>query len=100
MKSSKPLHCPFYYCIWTGLGVMNFALFLHPMYPMDFLALVFSDPLQTVNDSYGIQAVILFWIGASLVAFSLACVACCGKIFNRSVSLKMQSPQNPVNSNA
>src|SRR5450631_622106 len=100
MRLSRPLHRPSQYSFWAGLAVMNFAVFLHPMDPMDFLALVFSDPLQTVGDSYGIQAAILFWIGASLFTFSLVGLACFTRIFKELTSLKLGSPKNPANSNA
>jgi hypothetical protein len=59
------------YCIWVGFGLMNFALFLHPMNPEDFLALVLSAPSETMLDAYGIQAAVLFWISVTLISSGL-----------------------------
>src|ERR1039457_2112587 len=88
----------FQYCFWTGLGLMNFALFLQPMDPIDFLVLVFSDPLRTVSESYGIQAVVLFWISAGLLACGFAGMTCRTKIFQELTAPRTSSPQMTVNS--
>lgn len=62
---------PWIHCIWSGLGLLNLALFLHPMNPMDFLALAFSDPLQTVANQYGHAMAVLFWLSLMLTLSGL-----------------------------
>ena len=68
------------------------------MDPIDFLALVFSDPLQTFSEFYGIQSVILFWIGVFVVSFSLAGLFCSTELVKKMALLKMRSAQNVSNS--
>ncbi|HEX2531429.1 MAG TPA: hypothetical protein VHK70_08155 [Burkholderiaceae bacterium] len=55
----------------TGVGMMSFALFLHPASPGDFVARVLFAPHASLLSSYGIQAVILFWISLALLAAGL-----------------------------
>jgi hypothetical protein len=50
-------------CIWIGLQLMCFAMFLHPMSPEDFLQLAFSAPVETVNEQVGSEMAFGFWIG-------------------------------------
>lgn len=71
MKTSHPARQSLTACMWAGLAIINFALFLHPMSPENFLALAFSDPLQTVDSRYGSGMAIIFWIGLSLAAAAL-----------------------------
>lgn len=59
-------------CIGAGLGLLSFALLLHPMSPEHFFALLITDPLDTVRHEYGRAMGILFWIGAVLIAGGLA----------------------------
>lgn len=61
----------FQHLTWTAATVISLALLLHPMDPLNFLALALFDPLQTISESYGIQAAILFWSGTLLLAFDL-----------------------------
>jgi hypothetical protein len=56
----------------AGLSLMCFALVLHPMSPGDFLELAMTSPPATVAEDYGIQAAILFWIGAVPTAAGVA----------------------------
>ena len=66
------------YWLWAGSGLMSMALFIHPISPEDFLALACSDPLQTLNDAYGIQAAMMFWVSMMMIGISvvggLACL--------------------------
>lgn len=66
------------YWLWSGLGLMSMALFIHPMSPDDFLGWIWSDPLQTLSEPYGIQAALMFWTSVALagigVAGGLACL--------------------------
>jgi hypothetical protein len=55
-------------CLFAGLCLMCFALLLHPMSPEDFLALCLAAPQATWRNTYGVQAAILFWVSAVLVA--------------------------------
>jgi hypothetical protein len=59
------------HCLWIGLTIGNFALFLHPMNPEDFLIMVGSHPLQTVNGEHGSEMALLFWTGLALTVFGL-----------------------------
>ena len=59
-------------CIGAGLGLLSFALLLHPMSPEHFLALLITDPLDTVRHEYGSAMGLLFWISAALIAGGLA----------------------------
>lgn len=93
MRPSHRLLHPFRYCFWTGLGLMSFALFLQPMDPINFLVLVFSDPLETVRESYGIQAAILFWVSAGLVFVGIAGIVCRAKVFRSLPALKTRPTQ-------
>ncbi len=70
-----------FYCILLGFGLMNVALFVHPMNPEDFLYLVFSDPLATVLDAQGGDVALFFW--GSL----LLCLFACFGMFFRHASL-------------
>jgi hypothetical protein len=71
MKLSRNIGRPCGYCLWIGLSLMSFALFLHPMNPRDFLALVVSAPFDTIRDTYGIQAAVLFWLSVALTMSGL-----------------------------
>lgn len=59
------------YCIRAGLGLLSFALLLHPMSPEHFFELLITDPLETVRHEYGRAMGILFWISAALIASGL-----------------------------
>ena len=59
-------------CIGAGLGLLSFALLLHPMSPEHFFDLLITAPLDTVRDEYGRAMGILFWISAALIAGGLA----------------------------
>jgi hypothetical protein len=52
-----------------GLGAASFALFLHPMDPIDFVTQAFVSPQETFHVIYGKVQSIAFWISA---AFMLA----------------------------
>lgn len=58
-------------CIWVGLQLMSFALFLHPMSPEDFLMLAITAPLDTITDQNGSAMAFGFWISLSLVWIGL-----------------------------
>jgi hypothetical protein len=60
------------YCIGAGLGLLSFALLLHPMSPEHFFELLLTDPLDTVRHEYGRAMGILFWISAALMIGGLA----------------------------
>jgi hypothetical protein len=68
MKTGSPSLFVFIYSLCSGLCLMCFALLLHPMSPEDFLLLSLTAPQATWRHAYGIQAAILFWISAALVA--------------------------------
>jgi hypothetical protein len=67
MTASKNNRQKYVICIWVGLQLMCFALFLHPMNPEDFLALTIADPLETVSQPYGLTMAIGFWISLLLI---------------------------------
>ena len=57
-------------CLGIGSGFMSFALFLHPMDPIDFLAQVLTTPLETMV-GYGGSIATLFWIGVMFIFFGI-----------------------------
>lgn len=59
------------YCIRAGLGLLSFALLLHPMSPEHFFELLITDPLETIRHEYGRAMGILFWISAALMVGGL-----------------------------
>lgn len=63
------------YLILLGGGLMPLALFLHPMSPENFLALIVSRPWESLGESYGMRAALLFWAGlAAGMAGAAACL--------------------------
>ncbi|MGZ3236263.1 MAG: hypothetical protein ACXU8A_02710 [Burkholderiaceae bacterium] len=71
MAYSKSNQRKYAICFWVGLQLMCFALFLHPMSPENFLQLAITDPLETLNDQYGVGMAIGFWISLSLLLIGL-----------------------------
>ena len=61
----------------AGIGLMNVAMFLHPMSPEDFLGLALSNPLQTLADTQGGAAALLFWVGVPVSLAGIAGLASC-----------------------
>jgi len=61
----------------AGIGLMSVAMFLHPMSPEDFLGSVLSNPLQTVADTQGGAAALLFWAGVPVSLAGAAGLASC-----------------------
>jgi len=59
-------------CAFAGFVLANFALFLHPMSPQDFLGTLFSDPVATFHDERDLGTVVVFWCGALMALFGLA----------------------------
>jgi hypothetical protein len=71
-KTGSPPLSLFTSSLFAGLCLMCFALLLHPASPEDFLALCLTAPQATWRDANGIQAAILFWTSAALVAAGVA----------------------------
>ena len=69
----------YFHCLWGGCTSMCVALLLHPMSPKNFLALALAAPLDTIRDAYGIQAAVLFWLSAAVIAFGIAGLAGFGR---------------------
>jgi hypothetical protein len=55
------------FCGLFGLQLVCFALFLHPMDPVDFLVHVATDPFATFNDQNGSWATWFFGLGSLLI---------------------------------
>lgn len=51
-----------------GLGMASFALFLHPMDPIEFVTTAFVSPRETFQIMYGKVQSIAFWISAVFMA--------------------------------
>lgn len=75
-------------CIWIGLQLICFALFLHPMSPQDFLSLAINAPLETLSQSQGFAMSIGFWIGLLVVAIGSICWIDAGIKFKKSRQTK------------
>jgi hypothetical protein len=88
MTASKNSRQKFVICIWVGLQLMCFALFLHPMNPEDFLALTIADPLETVSQPYGMAMAIGFWISLLLILIGFIGWIDMGRKFKRSRQAK------------
>jgi hypothetical protein len=58
-------------CIWLGLQLMCFALFLHPMSPEDFLQQAFTAPFDTIGEQYGAEMAFGFWSGLAVLLIGL-----------------------------
>ena len=69
LKASAKVWMKVFYCALLGVGLMNVALFVHPMNPEDFLYLVFTDPLATVLDAQGGDVALFFWGSFFLCVF-------------------------------
>ncbi len=54
-----------------GFTLMNVALFLHPMSPVDFLDVALSDPWQSIADTQGGGMAMFFWASSALTLFSV-----------------------------
>lgn len=52
----------------TGLSLASFALFLHPMDPVEFLRKAFFSPRDTFRVIYGYVQTLFFWISAGFMA--------------------------------
>jgi hypothetical protein len=51
-----------------GLGTASFAVFLHPMDPIEFVTMAFVSPRETFQIMYGKVQSIAFWISAAFMA--------------------------------
>ena len=56
----------------VGFGLVNVALFLHPMNPSDFLVLAVSDPWSSIVDQQGGGVALFFWFSSALFAIGFA----------------------------
>jgi hypothetical protein len=80
------------YCILAGFGLMNVALFLHPMSPEDFLAVAFSDPVSTLLDANGRETALFFWGSMTVMLFGLLGFLGQSQFFQR--MLQAQKPRS------
>jgi hypothetical protein len=75
MKYSMNRFRKYAFCGLFGLQLVCFALFLHPMDPVDFLVSVATDPYATFNNQNGSWATWFFGLGSLLIV-----AACAGVI--------------------